>query len=425
MDPIILLAGFVVFLALFFDFTNGFHDSANQVATVISSRTLAPEWALPIAAFANFIGAYFLGTAVAQTLGKGIVDPRLLEAGGNGVYVVIAALLGAIIWNLITWWFGIPSSSSHALIGGLIGAFMIGWGTEPINWPNVLKIIGIMILSPIVGLSVCYFFTKLTLHFSQWATPKANRIFKGLQIVSSTAQAVAHGTNDAQKTMGVIMFSLVILGFYTTNVVAIPVPTSQFMVQTIATLPAGVAPVPELDAAVTAKLTAAIAGAEDKVTLTNAERKRLITLLETETVIKLAGIPATADREKLIKGLKALPIPGWVVFWCSMAMFLGTLSGGWRIIKKLGAGLYKVRPIHGFASQTVATVIIECAAIFGFPLSTTQVISSSVMGAGAAFRPKMVRWEVAQEMGVAWLITIPASGLIAAAIYFIEKQAFL
>ena len=425
MDPIIVLAGVVVFLALFFDFTNGFHDSANQVATVITSRALAPEWALPIAAFANFIGAYFLGTAVAQTLGKGIVDPRLLETGTSGVYVVIAALLGAITWNLITWWFGIPSSSSHALIGGLIGAFMIGWGTGPINWANVMKIIGIMILSPLVGLLICYFFTKLTLHFSQWATPRANRIFKWLQVVSSTAQALAHGTNDAQKTMGVIMFSLVILGFYSTNTVAIPVPVSQFMVQTLTALPADIAPVPELDAVVTAKLTAALAATQGSVDLENAERKRLIALLENDAVRQLGGAPADAVREKLLKGLQALPIPGWVVFWCSVAMFLGTLSGGWRIIKKLGAGLYKVRPIHGFASQTVATVIIESAAIFGFPLSTTQVISSSIMGAGAAFRPKMVRWQVAQEMGVAWLITIPASGLIAAVIFFVEKSIFL
>lgn len=421
MELALILAGVVVFLALFFDFTNGFHDSANQVATVITSRTLAPEWALSIAALANFIGAYFLGTAVAQTLGKGIVDPRLLETGTEGVYVVIAALFGAIIWNLFTWWFGIPSSSSHGLIGGLIGAFMIGWGTGPINWPNVWKIIGIMVLSPIVGFLVCLCFTKLTLQFSQWATPKANRVFKVLQIFSSTAQALAHGTNDAQKTMGVIMFSLVLLGYYQTNDVAIPAPARQFLVQTLAAPPAGLAPEAS-DPDVAAIL--ANAG-RDKVTLTNAQRKRLIFLLEAPEVVALAGAPGPQDRAHLLKGLTALPIPGWVIFWCSVAMFIGTISGGWRIIKKLGAGLYKVRPIHGFASQTVAAVIIEAAAMSGFPLSTTQVISSSVMGAGAAFRPKMVRWQVAQDMGLAWLITIPASGLIAAAVFYVEKLIFL
>ncbi len=422
MDFILVLAVAVVLLALYFDFTNGFHDSANQVATVITSRTLTPAQALWTAAVANFIGAYFLGTEVAQTLGKGIVDPTLLETGREGVYIIIAALLGAITWNLFTWWFGIPSSSSHALIGGLIGAFMTGWGLAPINWPTVWVIIGIMILSPIVGFLACLLFTKLTLAFSKRATPKVNRVFKRLQIVSSITQALAHGTNDAQKTMGVIMFSLVILGFYSTHTVTIPVPINQFLARTIATLPAGVSP-HAIDPDLAAMLTNAVG--QEEVNLNRTHQKRLITLLETTAVNKMSGAPTEEEREWLLKRFNALPIPGWVILTCSIAMMAGTLSGGRRIIKKLGTGLYKVRPIHGFASQTVATTIIETAAVFGFPLSTTQVISSSVMGAGAAFRPKMVRWQVAQDMGVAWLITIPASGLMAAAFFSIQKLIFL
>lgn len=340
MDMTLLIGAIITILALSFDFTNGFHDSANQVATVITSRAMSPGAALISAALANFIGAYFLGTAVAETIGKGIVNPTLLQGGHIGAIVIIAALTGAISWNLITWYFGIPSSSSHALIGGLIGAFLFGWGPKPINWHKVWQIILIMIMSPFVGLIVTYIFTRLTLIFSQWATPKANIVFKKLQIGTLITQALAHGTNDAQKTMGVITFTLIILGLY-------HIPEGQSM-----------------------------------------------------------------------------SVPHWVIISCSSAMALGTLTGGWKIIKTLGAGLYRIRPIHSFASQTASTLIIYLTAIFGYPISTTQVISSSVMGAGAAFRPKMVRWEVAQDMVFAWLITIPVSGLIAGITFFILNKIF-
>ncbi|MDO8734425.1 MAG: inorganic phosphate transporter, partial [Elusimicrobiota bacterium] len=173
MDTTILIAGVVVVLALFFDFTNGFHDSANQVATIITTRSLSPEVALIAAASANFIGAYFLGTAVAETIGKGIVDPTKM-IGISGSVVIISALVGAILWNLITWHFGIPSSSSHALIGGLVGAFFFSWGPQPINWNKIWHIILIMIASPFVGFIITYIFTRLTLIFSQWSSPKAN-----------------------------------------------------------------------------------------------------------------------------------------------------------------------------------------------------------------------------------------------------------
>jgi PiT family inorganic phosphate transporter len=341
MDLALIAMILIVVLALFFDFTNGFHDSANIVATVITTRALSPEVALLLAAVAEFIGAYFLGTAVAETIGKGIVDPSLLQAGGiSGALVIMSALVGAISWNLITWYFGIPSSSSHALIGGLVGAFFFGWGPAPIHWGKVGHIIVIMIASPFVGLIVTYFVTRLTLVFSQWSSPKANLVFQRMQIVSSITQALAHGTNDAQKTMGVITFALVLLGYHH------------------------------------------------------------------------------------IEPGKSMSVPHWVVISCALAISIGMGTGGWKIIKTLGGKLYKIRPIHGFASQAASTLIIYFTAFFGYPISTTQVISSSVMGAGAAFRPKMVRWQVAQDMAVAWLVTIPASGLIAGLVFFGLNKIF-
>jgi len=339
-SPSLIYAVIIVVMALFFDFTNGFHDSANIVATVIFSRALTPEVALILAAVAEFIGAYFLGTAVAGTIGKGIVDPTVMRSSGLGHIIILAALSGAIIWNIITWYFGIPSSSSHALIGGLVGSFLVGWGPAPINWKKIYQIILIMITSPIIGLLITYIFTRLTVAFSWWATPRINNVFKKLQLVSSITQALAHGTNDAQKTMGVITFALVILGFYN--------------------LPSG----------------------------TNSE---------------------------------GMAVPHWVVISCALAISIGMGIGGWTIIKTLGAKLYKVRPVHGFASQTASSLIIYLTAHFGYPISTTQVISSSVMGAGAAFRPKMVRWQVAQDMAIAWFITIPASGIVAGVCFFILK----
>ncbi len=339
MSLVILMAILVVTLALFFNFTNGFNDSASQVATIIFSRTLEPAIALLVAALANFGGAYFLGTAVAQTIGSGIVDPSLMKGGVSGVLVILAALIGAILWNLITWYFGIPSSSSHALIGGLVGAFLFSWGPAPINWTKVFMIIAVMIISPIIGFVITYIFTQLTLIFSQWSSPKINKLFKNLQLVSLVTQALSHGTNDAQKAMGVIVFAFVILGLYTP-------PEGHYV------------------------------------------------------------------------------IPTWIIVSCALAISFGTMIVGKKIIKKLGSGLYKIRPIHGFASQTASTLIIYAASILGFPVSTTQIISSSVMGAGAAFRPKMIRWKIAQDMVVVWFITIPLSGTIAGLSFLLLNKFF-
>ncbi|MEW6334303.1 MAG: inorganic phosphate transporter, partial [Thermodesulfobacteriota bacterium] len=198
---------------------------------------------------------------------------------------------------------------------------------------------------------------------------------------------------------------------------------NRFLVRSLAALPPGVSP-DAVDGRLADTLNAAVEK-DEEVNLDRAQTKRMIALLETAAFYSVPGAPADEERQELLQDLRAFPIPGWVIFACALAMMLGTLSGGRRIIKKLGTGLYKVRPIHGFASQTIASVIIEAAAVLGFPLSTTQVISSSVMGAGAAFRPKMIRWKVAQDMGMAWLITIPASGLVAAAFFTVQKFLFL
>lgn len=340
MSIVLIVVILAIAIALFFDFTNGFNDSANQVATVIASNALSPVTALVIAAIGNFVGAVFLGRAVAETLGKGIVDPKLFETGVSGVTVVIAALIGATLWNLTTWHFGLPSSSSHALVGGLVGAFVAGWGFYSINWMKVADIFLILLASPIVGFILSWLLTRLTFSVSRIATPKANRVFNRLQIISLVAQSLSHGTNDAQKTMGVITFMLIIVGFYSA--------------------PAG--------------------------------------------------------------GQAFVPL--WVVILCSLAISLGTLTGGWKIIKKLGAGLYKIRPIHAFSSQITSALIIYATSLFGFPISTTQVISSAVMGAGAATRPNMVRWLVARDILLAWLVTIPVSAVIATLIFFAIRLIF-
>ena len=188
-----ILAVSIIALAHLFNFSNGFHDSSNQVATAIASRALSPEVALSLAAVADFVGAYFLGTSVAKTIGRGIVDPALLQSAHSGLLVLGSALTGAVAWNLLTWYFGIPSSSSHSLLGGLLGAFLSGWGPGPIQWTHVRNIFIAMLLSPLAGFLLTYAFTKLTFFVTQWSTPRMNRIFNGLQTFSLIAQSLAHG----------------------------------------------------------------------------------------------------------------------------------------------------------------------------------------------------------------------------------------
>ncbi len=315
-------------LALSFNFLNGFHDSSNMVATVISTRALPPRLALTWIAFFEFLGPYALGVAVAKTIGADIVS-----SGRITVVVLYAALLAAIAWNLITWYLGIPSSSSHALLGGLIGAVAIASGFHVIQVAGVEKILVALFTSPILGFIVGYILMKLAVMLLWWATPAINRWFRHAQLVTAAALALSHGANDGQKGMGIITLGLLTLGY-----------------------------------------------------------------------------------------LNTFYVPGWVIIVSSVAMALGAYTGGWRLIHTIGAKFYRIRPIHGFLTQLTSATIIIGAALLGGPVSTTQVVSAAVVGVGSGERPSMVRWHVARDIVIAWLLTIPATMLLSAAVYWLISQ---
>ena len=321
----------LIALALVFDFLNGVHDSSNIVATMISSRAISPRIALAITAVAEFSGPFIFGIAVAETIGDEIVVSDELN-----VYVLIAALISAIAWNILTWLLGIPSSSSHALIGGIIGAVVIGAGFQAIKLSGVIKVLISLFASPIIGFVAGIIIANLVFLFSWKSTPKINGVFKKLQIITSIGLALSHGTNDAQKTMGIITLGLLISGKIST-----------------------------------------------------------------------------------------FEVPFWVVIICATAIALGTSVGGWQLIRTLGSKFYKIRPIHGFAAQLTSAVVILSASLVGGPVSTTQVVSTAIMGVGAAERVSKVRWGVAGEIASAWLFTIPSTALLAAGIYALIKFVIL
>jgi len=325
MSPIIIA---VIVLALIFDFLNGVHDSSNVVATMISSRALSPRVALFMTAVANFFGPFIFGVAVANTIGHEIVVAKAIST-----QVLLAALGSAIVWNLLTWYLGFPSSSSHALIGGFIGAVAIGAGWQAIQLHGMEKILIALFLSPIIGFVFGYILLRLIMLLSWNATPRVNVFFKKGQIVTALALALSHGTNDAQKTMGIITLALVTGGY-----------------------------------------------------------------------------------------LKVFAVPTWVILMCAGMIALGTAVGGNKLIKTLGGKFYKIRPVDGFASQMASAVVILGASIVGGPVSTTQVVSSAIMGVGAAERVNKVRWGVAKEIATAWLLTIPATAALAAGLYWVITQ---
>jgi len=322
-----LLMFILLGLALFFDFLNGFHDSANVVATIISSRAMSPRGALAMAAIAEFAGPFIFGVAVATTIGNEVV-----QAGTINIQVVIAALLSASLWNLLTWLLGLPSSSSHALIGGLVGAAVVSSGLSAIQAAGLIKVVAALFLSPMVGFIVGAIIMYLLIWLTKDATPAANIFFKFGQMPTALALALSHGANDAQKTMGIITMGLVILGFQ-----------SHFY------------------------------------------------------------------------------IPWWVVLLSASAIALGTALGGWRIIRTLGAKFYRVRPIHSFASQLSSAAVILTSSLLGGPVSTTQVVSSSILGVGAAQRISQVRWNILYEIFLAWFLTIPLTAGLAALLYLAIK----
>jgi len=325
-------AQLLIAAALLFGFLNGFHDSSNVVATMISSRSLSPLAALSLAGGAVFAGPFLFGVAVAKTIGQDIIPPEGITPG-----VLLAGLAGAIVWNLITWWFGIPSSSSHALIGGLIGGVGAAHGLHLIKPAGLTKVLIALFLSPALGLGLGYLVMKLILMTARLLhlSPRINWVFKRGQILTAIALGLSHGTNDAQKTMGIIVMGLLTTG-----------------------------------------------------------------------------------------SLSEFHVPLWVIAASAGAMALGMFSGGWRIIRTLGSGLYRVRPVHGFTAQLASAIVILGAALLGGPVSTTHVVSSAIMGVGSAERFRKVRWGVVEGIVLAWIVTIPITALIAALLYTPAQLVF-
>jgi len=318
----------VIILGALFDFLNGIHDSSNVVATMISSRAFSPQVALGVTAIANFFGPFIFGVAVADTIGNGIVTSNLINT-----QVILAALTSAILWNLLTWYLGFPSSSSHALIGGIVGAVVMDAGWKAIELKGFEKILIALFSSPIIGFVFGFILLRLILLLSWRASPRINGFFKRSQILTGIVLALSHGTNDAQKTMGVITLALVTSGY-----------------------------------------------------------------------------------------LKVFSVPNWVILLCASMIALGTSIGGWKLIRTLGGKIYKIRPVDGFASQLSSAIVILANSLLGGPVSTTQVVSSAIMGVGAGERANKVRWGVAQEIAMAWLFTIPATALFAAGLFWAISQ---
>ncbi len=325
------MSAFIIVLVVFalgFDFLNGIHDSSNVVSTMIFSRAFPPRVALVVTALAEFSGPFIFGVAVAETIGNEIVTPTSVT-----LEVILATLLGAILWNLLTWYFGLPSSSSHALIGGFIGAVIAGTGWHAIHLGGLAKVLAALFTSPLIGFFFGFIVFKLVTFLCWNASPRVNEFFKRSQILTGLALALSHGANDAQKTMGIITMALVAGGY-----------------------------------------------------------------------------------------LGSFEVPLWVIAICAGMIALGTYMGGWRLIRTLGAKFYRIRPIDGFGSQLASAAVILGNSLLGGPVSTTQVVSSTIMGVGASDRANKVRWNVAGEILTAWLLTIPATALVAAGIYWIIMQ---
>ena len=344
MDVIYVLAVGTIVVVVIFDYTNGFHDAANIIATPIASRAMTPIQAVIIVAIAEFLGPIFGGSAVANTIGK-FLDMSDLTASLS-MTIILCGCIGAITWNLVTWWYGIPSSSSHALVGGLAGPVVAAAGPQYVVWgmedfittghmTGVTKVLAALILSPIIGFIVGFLIYRLTSAFLRGAKPMVNNYLRLFQFASAAGLGFAHGTNDAQKSMGIITMVLVMGGF-----------------------------IPDFT------------------------------------------------------------VPFWVVLLCAIAITLGILSGGWRIVRTIGFAIYKIRPLHAVNGQASAAAIIFGAAVIGAPVSTTHVTSSSIMGIGASERPKAVRWGKAGEIVTTWFLTIPGSALVGITVYFLFNFIF-
>ena len=315
----------VIALALLFDLLTGMRDSSNVVATMISSRAFAPHTALAITAVAEFLGPFLFGVVVAKTIGDQVVQSGVLTLDA-----IAACLVGAIAWNLITWFFGLPGSSSHALIGGLVGAVIAQAGINAIKVSGLYRVLIALIASPIIGFAFGFLITRLIYFLIQNATPRINEFFKRAQFFTALALASSHGANDSQKTMGIIALSLVIGGV-----------------------------------------------------------------------------------------LPAFQVPLWVIAASAAGIAIGSSFGGWRLIRTLGGRFYKIRPLHSFSTQLTSALVLLSASLFGVPVSISQVVSSAIIGVGASERISKVRWSVAGDIITSWVITIPASALLAAGVYWL------
>ncbi len=322
---------FVVLLALAFDYINGFHDTANAIATSVSTRALTPRVAVWMAAMLNFLGAMY-STGVAKTIGSDLVKSAQMV----NQHIIIAAIIGAIFWNLLTWWKGIPSSSSHALVGGVVGAVLVSTGYEALKIEGILKIVAALICSPVIAMITGFtVMTVLLWIFGRKAPSRINPKFKKAQILTAAMMAFSHGSNDAQKAMGIITLTLVSTGYLT-----------------------------------------------------------------------------------------SLDVPIWVKLSAATAMGLGTAAGGWRIIRTMGSKIFKLEPISGFASDLNSSLIIFGATLLHLPVSTTHVVSGSIMGVGTSKRISAVHWGVAQQMLMAWILTIPCTALVSALAYKVMSLFF-
>lgn len=323
----------IIVLVIIFDFINGFHDAANSIATVVATRVLSPFTAVIFAGFFNFVAYFLFEAKVASTVGKGIVNPDTIS-----LTVIGGGLVGAIVWNLFTWWQGIPSSSSHALIGGLMGATLVGAGYESIQWTNVLKIFAFIFVAPVIGFAIAWLVSGIVILSVKKQHPRRiDRWFRGLQLFSAASFSIGHGGNDAQKSMGIIYAAMIVSG----------------------------------------------------------------------------GISKTD------------PMPGWIALVCYSAMGLGTMMGGWKIVKTMGEKITKLRPFEGVCAESAGALTLFGVSALGIPVSTTHTITGSIFGVGARNRASAVKWGVARSILKAWIFTIPASAIVSAITFLLFKATGL
>jgi len=335
MDGIMTIVIITVILALLFDVVNGFHDAANSIATIVSTKVLSPKFAVLWAAFFNFIAMFVFAPKVANTIAKIVkidsVDPAF-------VYVVLSALLGAIIWDIITWWLGLPTSSSHALIGGLVGAGIAHEGMDVINWHKLVETATFIPIAPMIGVALGFLFMVIVYWiFFRWSPKKVDNVFRKGQFVSAALYSLGHGGNDAQKTMGVIVALLLAAGIFQPDI--------------------------------------------------------QLSIYHWDTL--------------------------WIILSCHLAMAVGTAFGGWRIVKTMGMKLTKLKPVHGFCAETGGALTLFLATHLGIPISTTHTISGSIIGVGSVTNISGIKWKIALNIVLAWVLTIPAAALVAALSFYI------